>query len=259
MSFTQPPIEPELRTLRRLYRLINPITTPPPPNTRHDMVAMNLVPLEALTQKFSFALRHLISLHGSVRGDYLEFGVYNGASMTCMHRALKDSDIKGPRLIGFDSFSGLPDRVADEDNGVFRPGQFYCPRELTDERIRQAGISQDEVTFVAGWYSETLNDATIAEHGIKEASVVMMDCDAYSSAAPALEFLAPLIRTSTFIFFDDWRLNNLDLERKGEWLAFHEFRERHPEFSWKDFGEYNRKSKVLLATRTDTAAQTEAV
>jgi hypothetical protein len=77
----------------------------------------------------------------------------------------------------------------------------------------------------------------------------MVDCDAHSSAKLALAFVAPLIVSETFIFFDDWRLNDLDLANGGEYLAFHEFRDAHREFSWRDFGAYNRKSKVLLARR----------
>src|SRR3978361_40807 len=49
-----------------------------------------LIPEEELQRKYEEALRFLAQRHGAeVLGDYLEFGVFHGASLACMHRALK--------------------------------------------------------------------------------------------------------------------------------------------------------------------------
>lgn len=245
-----PPIEPRLRTLRRWYRKFRPIPKSANPLTPEELYRTNLVPLVKLTAKYRDALEYLRRRLGSVPGDYLEFGIYNGASMSCFYKALHDSGMDQPRLIGFDSFRGLPPGVVDEDRGVWRPGQFTCPREMTERRLRDNSVNLQRVTFVEGWYRDTLTAQTRAQHDIREASIVMIDCDAYSSAQLALQFIEPSIRSMTFVFFDDWRLNDLDLYDAGEYRAFHEFRERHRDIQWRNFGAYNRKSKVLLAMRT---------
>jgi O-methyltransferase len=243
------PIEPALHFWRRLARKFRPMPKSANPQTYEEVFATNLVPLEPLTNKYMEVLQFLMRHNGGVRGDYLEFGVYNGASMSCMHAALERVAAGPVRLVGFDSFLGLPHSVVDEDCGVWRAGQFSCPRSLTEDRLRASGVPLERVTFVEGWYAETLNEATRKAHALREASVVMIDCDAFSSAARALAFIEPLITSMTFVFFDDWRLNDLDLRGGGEYRAFHEFRDRYRHISWRNFGSYNRKSKVVLARR----------
>jgi O-methyltransferase len=242
------PIEPRLHFFRRLVRRFRPMPKSANPQSEDEVLATNLVPIDRLTAKFVEVLRDLMR-DGPLRGDYLEFGVYNGASMSCMYQALRATRATGCRLIGFDSFQGLPSSVVHEDWGVWHAGQFSCPQRLTEKRLRKSGVPLDAVRFVPGWYDDTLNEATRSSLGLREASVVMIDCDAYSSAARALAFIAPLIVSRTFIFFDDWRLNDLDLLGGGEYRAFHEFRDGHRDIRWANFGAYNRKSKVLMAAR----------
>jgi O-methyltransferase len=244
-----PPIDLRMRTLRRWYRKFRPIPKSANPLTPEELYRTNLVPLAKLTTKYHEALEYLQRRLGRIPGDYLEFGVYNGASMSCLYKALGDAGISTPRLFGFDSFQGLPPGVVHEDLGVWRPGQFSCPRELTERRLRDNGVDLQRITFVEGWFRETLTTQTRVQHDICEASIVMIDCDAYSSAEQALQFIEPSIRSLTFVFFDDWRLNDLDLCGAGEYRAFHEFRDRHRDIQWRSFGAYNRKSKVLLAIR----------
>src|SRR5688572_1750361 len=57
-------------------------------------------------------------------GDYLEFGVYHGTSLSCMYEARRQAGVGQMRLFGFDSFEGLPESAAREDAGVWAPGQF---------------------------------------------------------------------------------------------------------------------------------------
>lgn len=42
--------------------------------------------------------------------------------MACMHRVSQKPDLAGLRLIGFDSFEGLPDEAALTDEGPWLPG-----------------------------------------------------------------------------------------------------------------------------------------
>ena len=50
------------------------------------------------------------------------------------------------------------------------------------------------MTLVAGWFDDTLNEATIQKHRITKASVIMIDCDLYSSTKAALDFCARFIK-----------------------------------------------------------------
>ena len=95
-------------------------------------------------------------------GDYLEFGVFQGTSMNCMWEMLKEMDLGHVRMFGFDSFVGLPDEAAIDDGGLWKPGEFAAPYELTKQRIADAGVPESRVSLIKGWFSDTLNQETVA-------------------------------------------------------------------------------------------------
>src|SRR6187549_2495149 len=72
---------------------------------------------------------------------YLEFGVASGASMKHWVRELRH---KESALYGFDSFEGLP-----EESGPWQKGQFSSAGRIP-------AISDSRLTFVKGWFDQTL-------------------------------------------------------------------------------------------------------
>jgi hypothetical protein len=78
-------------------------------------------------------------------------------------------------------------------------------------------------------------------------SIILIDCDTYSSSKTVLNFLAPLITSPFIICFDDWKLNDLDIKGQGEYRAFNEFYDDNR--LWiraQEITSYNRKSKAFL-------------
>lgn len=186
-------------------------------------------------------------------GDYLEFGVYHGTSLSCMYEARTQAGLDHMRLFGFDSFAGLPESAADEDEGVWLPGQFRSPMALTRDNLRGWGVPDDAVTFVEGWFSETCTPETRARLGITKASIIMVDCDLYSSTVDALAFCEPLIHTQAAIVFDDYNASGLADKQLGERRAFDEFLDAHPDLHAERLDGLNYKNKVdpeiFLVTR----------
>jgi predicted O-methyltransferase YrrM len=214
-----------------------------------------LVNEEAVEHQYRRALRHLSRNGEELVGDYLEFGVYNGTSMACMHRVLDELDIGHVRLIGFDSFEGLPDNAAEDDDGNWSPGDFEADYETTKRRLADLFPEDDRIVLVKGWFSDTLNDATREAHRIDKASVIMVDCDLYSSAKAALDFVAPVIRDEAVIVFDDWNANDLAQRGMGEKRAFDEFLAENPQFTVEHFGGYSfvdddAHGQVFLVSRS---------
>jgi hypothetical protein len=66
---------------------------------------------------------------------------------------------------------------------------------------------------------------------IREASVIMVDCDLYASARTALHFSADLIVDEAVVFFDDWADAELAAKGLGERRAFEEFQAANPALS----------------------------
>ncbi len=183
-----------------------------------------------------------------VVGDYLEFGVYTGASFAsafhAMQRAFQDASTldawntardvverrelwKQIRFVGFDSFQGLPASAGiDAQSRDFVEGKFTISQRGFEENITRAGVPRDRAIIVPGWFADTLTEATIQKHNLRNAAIVHIDSDLYESAKLALAFVTPLLVDGTVIIFDDWytfRGNpNMGEQRAwSEWLASH--------------------------------------
>lgn len=187
-------------------------------------------------------------------GDYLEFGVCYGTSLYCMHQVLAKNGLDHVRLFGFDSFEGLPEYAPLEDEGVWKAGEFYSNYKTTYKTLDEKGVDWKKTFLIKGWYSDSLTKELVQKYKIKKASLVMIDCDMYSSAKEALNFSAPLIIDQTVIFFDDWNSNDLAQKNMGEKKAFDEFLTENPNLTSKEIGTYNYNGypngKIFLVTNT---------
>jgi O-methyltransferase len=212
---------------------------------------VKLVPEDTFTRACERALRLLAERSGSdAVGDYLEFGVYAGTSMRCMLRAAQTTGMAHVRLFGFDSFVGLPQTAAEDDDGFWMPGMFRSDVERVRAMLERAGLTEDRGSLVEGWFDDTLTATTRERLGIRKASVLMMDADLYTSTKTALEFCLPVLGDDTVVFFDDW-WPELVAKNMGEKRALDEFLAEHPEFSAEEQPDmsYKSEAKVFLLTR----------
>lgn len=231
--------------------------------------AATLVPVDELARWDRSALDLLVARQGAESlGDYLEFGVFQGDSLTCMYEALEDRRLDRVRLYGFDSFEGLPPVEHPEDVKLgWHQGQFSSSEQRTLERLEGNGVDLGRITLVKGFYSETLVPGAAQRLGIDEASVIMIDCDLYTSAKQALDFCAPLIKREAVVFFDDWTLGAGDGDGElGEQRAFAEWLSENPSLRAEEIGTYYQTqmeppepSKVFLVGRSGPGATPEEV
>jgi hypothetical protein len=131
---------------------------------------------------------------------YLEFGVYEGASMRVWSKLLTNPS---SQLHGFDSFEGLPEDWSLLDRrGLFSTGGTVPV--LDDPRVK----------FFKGWFQDVLPTYSPPEH---DQLVVSLDADLYSSTLYVLRWLKPHIVPGTCLYFDEFR------HRHHEMKAFTEF------------------------------------
>jgi O-methyltransferase len=210
-----------------------------------------LVPEHELEGAYRDALHRLAPAAGRDElGDYLEFGVYVGTSLLCMHRASRAVGLESLKLYGFDSFQGLPEGTANESAGVWQPGWYRADYRLVREHLTRNGIDWDRTTLVPGWFEETLVPGVAHKLGIKKAAIIMIDCDIYSAALTALAFCSPLIRDRAVVFFDDWNPGGLAARGLGERRAFDEFLAGNSDLRAEELPPYSDNSKVFFVTRT---------
>lgn len=240
---------PATRLAKKLFRTFFPV--PKSPYTAGaigDICSVHLVPPEDLKRFFKDSLNALRSIKGEAIGDYLEFGVFNGASMSSMYLTCKELGLDSTRFFGFDAFQGLPASSENEDDGVWKKGFYACSFEQMENCLKGKGIDPANIHWVKGWYEDTLNPDTIKNLGLGKLGIVFVDCDTYSSSKAVLDFIAPLITEPAIICLDDWKLNDLDIKGMGEYRSFNEFLETNPHLKAKEIKSYNRKSKSFLVT-----------
>lgn len=133
---------------------------------------------------------------------YLEFGVYRGDSLRYWARILKHPD---SRLIGFDSFQGLPETF-DERSRIDR-------RRFDLDGV-MPHFADPRIQLYKGWFDEVLPGFAPPPH---EQLIIGLDADLYSSTISVLRHMDKWVVPGTFLYFDD-------LAHIGhETLAFHEY------------------------------------
>ena len=178
-----------------------------------------------------------------IGGDYLEFGVYQGASFAEAYRSIwsaRDTVMefidtsetaewyrRRPRFIAFDSFSGLPGGPADR-HADYGEGAYGCSEATFLSKIRDKGVDLNDVITVPGFYDQTLNVKTRQLLGLERASLILIDCDLYESTVPVLDFITDLVGQGTIIIFDDWYRYE-GRPDKGEQRACREWLEKNPQ------------------------------
>lgn len=215
-----------------------------------DLMKTRHIPEEAFSKTLKHEILELTCQMSNGRlGDYLEFGVFNGTSLSCAHQVLNELGLDSAHCFGFDSFEGLPSEAAHDDKGIWFPGQFACRIDVTKKLLCERHIDWERVTLIKGWFNDSLNDQTIERYGMRSVSIVMIDCDLYSSTVSCLEFVAPMLTDNAVLIFDDWNSHDLADKKLGERKAFEEFIAEHPEFAVEQVPGYNEFSRIVRLER----------
>lgn len=174
----------------------------------------------------------------SLRGDYFEFGVWNGATFRYAYQTAKHNPWM--RFVACDSFEGLPAPEGIDSGAEFAKGQFACSRTDFENSLQNSDVDMEQVLILEGWFNESLTNAVRKKHNMNVVSVAYIDCDLYESCVPVMEFLTPAVRQGSILMFDDWFCFRADPTR-GVQLATSEWLQKNPGMNlipWKTFGPY---------------------
>lgn len=157
----------------------------------------NTAVLEAIDRSFEYARAN------GVAGDYLEFGVFKGASLLHAQKVADALNLDHMRFIGFDSFQGLPPEP-DQHKEMFYEGQYSCGENQVRAWLSQHGADWQRLILVPGFYDDTLTQEKKGELGLTKCAVAMLDCDIYSSTKVALTWIDDVIGPGSIVILDDW-------------------------------------------------------
>lgn len=182
-----------------------------------------------------------------VEGDYLEFGVFRGWKFVEAYRSFVkaidrwgkafNTDVetqkKKMRFFAFDSFCGLPKVSGIDENAGFHEGRYNCSQEKFLEYLKESKtpppyVDLSRVVIVPGFFEETLTDDLKKKHNMKSASVILIDCDLYSSTIPVLNFITDLLVNGTILIIDEW-YHFKSNPSAGQQQAVNEWLQRNPQ------------------------------
>ena len=134
--------------------------------------------------------------------DYLEFGVFQGASIRYWASLNNNQD---SRFFGFDSFEGLP-----ED---WQPGKAKGHFDVGGSIPR---VEDARVKFIKGWFEDTIPPFA-REFSTKNRLVLHIDADLYGSTMLALVHLGPFMSKGTLMIFDEFYDRQHEFKALMDW------------------------------------------
>lgn len=165
------------------------------------------------------SILHALGRRSVLTGDYYQFGVAQGWSMSLLR-----DHFPGRKMWGFDSFRGLPGDQGAKNHPAWHRGA-YSSGGVPPTLVAQLG-GPDYAEMIPGFYNVSLTPTLAVERGMRTAQYVDVDVDLYVSAHQALDWLfaQKLVTPGTLIGYDDWwPISCMDLRgdplRSGEGLA----------------------------------------
>jgi hypothetical protein len=156
---------------------------------RKTYVGKDCPVFEERTELYDYLNSHVIR---SDPIDYLEFGVYEGASIRHWVQANRNPD---SRFYGFDTFTGLPEN--------WRKFKHDMTAGTFDLKGRAPQLGDKRVTFIKGLFQDTA-DEFLAGFTPRSQLVIHNDSDLYSSTLFVLTRFHDLLTPGVIIVFDEF-------------------------------------------------------
>ncbi len=168
----------------------------------------------------------------NVRGDYHEFGVFEGRSFIksalAFRQQLPKEEYDAMQFWAYDSFEGLPETHDKYAPSHFKKGAYSASQNLFLSRVNAAGVDKNKVKAIPGFYDQSLTEE-LAKDVFKDRKVAMtyIDCDIYESTVPIFKFLTHGLQVGSVIVIDDWVRHHAHPDH-GMQRAFNEWRQANP-------------------------------
>ncbi|MGE0565661.1 MAG: TylF/MycF/NovP-related O-methyltransferase [Pseudolabrys sp.] len=167
--------------------------------------------------QLSRSVRYIIE--AGIPGDFVECGVYKGASIVTIIRTLQALGVTDRKIWLYDTFEGMPEpeeidvhyaQTPTEDGGIKswelhkKPDTggsdwCFCPIDEVKRTVYRTGYPQDNLNFVKGLVENTI-PGTIPS----DIALLRLDTDFYSSTKHEFTHLYPILRKGGVLIIDDY-------------------------------------------------------
>lgn len=167
----------------------------------------------------------MLALQRGIPGDFVECGVYAGASSALMARAYLDfltvheerTDRNSfpkhhhRRVHLFDSFQGMPAATeADEEQWREHGAKTGMAKVSVKEvmaNMDRWGIPPELLVYHPGWFEATIPPPAAPGIRLNQIAVLRLDGDLYESTRVPMKHLYPLVSPGGWIIVDDYHLS----------------------------------------------------
>ena len=166
-------------------------------------------PLQAHTM---IGMKRLDNIHqcledvikNGVPGDCIETGVWRGGATILMAAILKAHQETTRRVWVADSFEGVPPPDPekyphDKYMALHDVPYLAVSVETVQNNFRKYGLLDNQVTFLKGFFKDTLPEAPI-----EKLALLRLDGDLYESTMEALDNLYPKLSVGGYVIIDDY-------------------------------------------------------
>jgi hypothetical protein len=159
-----------------------------------------------------------MALERGIPGDFVECGVYAGASSAIMARAILDQSEEDEYDYGslrrvhlFDSFEGIPLAGPEDSELAHKPsGEAKCLLEDVKKNMRDWGIPDELLVYHPGWFEDTVRPGPVGRlpyADVQQIAVLRLDGDLYRSTKVCMDYLYPLVSQGGYVIVDDFDLS----------------------------------------------------
>jgi len=194
---------------------------------------------------FKLANQYLKSVKEG-QGDYIEFGVFDGRTVSLAYHTLKSSV---NRFFAFDSYEGLIGTTETEESN-FKDGQYFSTVATFNHNMEVAKVDKKRIIPVKGDFLVDLNSDLLEKHNIIKCKCVHIDCDIYAPAKAALNFVKDVLVNGALILLDDYDQFGAS-NYKGERRAVKEWLEENPEIELIEYRSYSVFCRAFIFWKKD--------
>lgn len=156
-------------------------------------------------------------LQRNITGDVVEFGCYVGTTSVYLAKLIQQTDRK---LYLYDSFEGLPKKVAQDDSPAglqFKEGELLATKKQLVIHLKRANVSMPVIK--KGWFSQLSNVDVPGQIGF-----AFLDGDYYHSVLDPLKLIWPHLTPGATVVVDDYANEALPGAAKAvdEWMRTHD-------------------------------------
>lgn len=174
-------------------------------------------------------------------GDYLEFGVFDGRTMSLAYHCMKKQETM--QFYAFDTFAGIVGKTEGE-SVAYSDGCYYSNLQTFIHNMKAANVNVNRVKPIVGNILETTKAEDLKTR-IKRAAVVHIDCDVYVAAKAALDFCTSLLCQGSIILFDEFHANHAD-DTLGERRALKEWLAENPGITVERWHDYATVARAFI-------------